>query len=210
MTLIFISLDREPNYTALSTDIINGRIVGASIKGATVFLTNTQVWKIVDENLDIIDYKNAPIELTINEIEGQGVAGVPAGGVMSIQGVLGGNAIPISGNLGVVSSSVSPSATASTDSLSLVAGSTLDTLNYDSVSYTVTNSHISNSITYTVFGANSADFSDKVITNIGTAIAAGLTSAFSGTAVFRYYAVYIISTVVLTPGTALVRGIAKG
>lgn len=40
--LIFLSMDARPNYLALSEDIVDDRINGASNIGKTVFLTDTQ------------------------------------------------------------------------------------------------------------------------------------------------------------------------
>jgi len=56
MTLHFVSRDISPNYTALSTDISGGKIAGANIIGATIYLTDTNVWKIINYDLSIGNY----------------------------------------------------------------------------------------------------------------------------------------------------------
>jgi hypothetical protein len=54
---------------------------------------------------------------------GQGVAGTPAGGVMSIQGVVGGTAIPISGSITATNPSVGTTGSAIPTSSTLIGGS---------------------------------------------------------------------------------------
>lgn len=56
-------------------------------------------------------------------ITGAGIAGTPAGGVLSIQGVVGGVAIPISGSITATNPSVSTNNTAIPGSSTLVGGS---------------------------------------------------------------------------------------
>lgn len=57
MSLIFIGKMNTPNYIAESTDITNdGNIVGASIIGATVLLTDTGVWKVILPDMTLEDY----------------------------------------------------------------------------------------------------------------------------------------------------------
>jgi len=58
MTLIYIGKMNVPNYLAdSSTDIeLDGTIHGASIKGATVFLVDTGIWKVISEDLTLQDY----------------------------------------------------------------------------------------------------------------------------------------------------------
>lgn len=118
--------------------------------------------------------------------------------------------IPLSGNMGASATQVSPVAQTSTDTLTLVAGSTMDTLNYRTIAYTIKNTHGTNGVTWSVFGANASDLSDKVIVSVGATLAAGISASYSATAVYRYYAVYEISTLIVTPGQLTVRGIAKG
>jgi len=69
MALTFVGHMNVPNYTALSTDIAASKITGASIVGATVFLTDTAAWKIIKSDLTLIDYV-LPVEVTFDgEIE---------------------------------------------------------------------------------------------------------------------------------------------
>ena len=56
MTLNFISRDSSPTYTALSTDVVAGKITGATIKGGTVYFTDTDVWKIIESDLTLGEY----------------------------------------------------------------------------------------------------------------------------------------------------------
>jgi hypothetical protein len=106
---------------------------------------------------------------------------------------------------------VAPVDQASTDVYTLVAGSQLDALNHLVVSYTVKNTHAANGITYKVMGGNLADMSDAVQVQAPAALAALAYGSFSTAgAVWRYYGIYIVSTVGATPGTAQVRGLTKG
>ena len=41
MTLVFMGNHNTPTYTALTTDIISNSIVGASVIGGTIFLTDS-------------------------------------------------------------------------------------------------------------------------------------------------------------------------
>jgi len=56
MGLVYVGKMNVPNYTSLSSDIVNNAIGGASIIGATVFLTDTAEWKIVLPDLTLGDY----------------------------------------------------------------------------------------------------------------------------------------------------------
>jgi hypothetical protein len=57
MTLIKLGSDNVPNFIALSSDItIDDKIVGASIIGGTVYLTDTSAWKIIKSDLTLDDY----------------------------------------------------------------------------------------------------------------------------------------------------------
>ena len=56
MALTFISLNNTPNYMALSTDIVDNAIAGAGV-GGTIYLTDTQAWKIVLADLTLDDYQ---------------------------------------------------------------------------------------------------------------------------------------------------------
>lgn len=56
MALYFISLDRIPSYIALSTDIVDNKIDGATAIGKTIYLIDTGEWKIIKEDLTLSDY----------------------------------------------------------------------------------------------------------------------------------------------------------
>lgn len=57
MALTFIGKLNTPNYLALSSDVgLDGIIPGAAIKGAIIFLTDTQIWKIIKDDLTLEDY----------------------------------------------------------------------------------------------------------------------------------------------------------
>ena len=56
MTLTFIGRDNIPTYIALSTDVSAGKIAGATTIGETVFLTDTDEWKIVLDDLTLDDF----------------------------------------------------------------------------------------------------------------------------------------------------------
>jgi len=56
MALTFISIEGVPNYIALSTDIVDNKIEGASIVGAKIFLYDIGSWKIVKSDLTLETY----------------------------------------------------------------------------------------------------------------------------------------------------------
>lgn len=56
MALTFISRDSHPNYTALSTDIVDSKIPGANIKGGTVYLTDLDIIKIIESDLTLGEF----------------------------------------------------------------------------------------------------------------------------------------------------------
>lgn len=60
MALKFISKTSFPNYICESIDIDeNGRVSGASIIGLTVYVGDLGIWKIIDDDLVLIDYNIA-------------------------------------------------------------------------------------------------------------------------------------------------------
>lgn len=106
---------------------------------------------------------------------------------------------------------VAPSDQTSTNTFAAVTGSVLDTYFKLSVAYTIKNVHGANSIDVRVVGANVSDFSDAVVVNGPTTLAAAaITSYTVSIAPYRYYRVEEKATVNDTQGTARVRGIAKG
>lgn len=57
MTLVYVTNKKSPNYIAESSDIEdNGSIIGASRIGNTVYLIDTEEWKIVLPNLKVSPY----------------------------------------------------------------------------------------------------------------------------------------------------------
>ena len=56
MTLTIISFESTPSYLAVSGDIVGGKITGATIVGATVYLTDIGTWKIIADDLTLVDY----------------------------------------------------------------------------------------------------------------------------------------------------------
>lgn len=56
MTLKFISGDSLPNYLATSSDVVDGKIDGCCLVGATVFLTDSYCWYIIKEDLVLEPY----------------------------------------------------------------------------------------------------------------------------------------------------------
>jgi len=64
MALVQIN-NNAPHFTALSSDISDNKISGLGYVGATVYLTDTKGWKIVNEDLTLSDYiikTNAVVE----------------------------------------------------------------------------------------------------------------------------------------------------
>ena len=56
-----IKIDLDPWFIAKSTDISGSKIQGVNIPGAKVFLTDNATWKIVDEDLKVVAFKNPPV-----------------------------------------------------------------------------------------------------------------------------------------------------
>jgi len=50
---------QAPHYTALSTDIVANQITGASYIGAPIFLTDTQIWKVVSSDGTLSPFSNS-------------------------------------------------------------------------------------------------------------------------------------------------------
>jgi len=66
MSLVFINKYAHPMYTALSTDIADNKIAGANTIGGTLYLTDTDVWKIVEVGGILGDYYPAGVPLESN------------------------------------------------------------------------------------------------------------------------------------------------
>ena len=56
MAVQHISNDSLPHYLALSTDIEDDTLDGASYVGKIVYLTDTNQWKIITGDLTLADY----------------------------------------------------------------------------------------------------------------------------------------------------------
>jgi hypothetical protein len=54
--MALIMIQNAPYYIAISSDIVDDKISGASYKGAKVYLTDTKIWKIVKSDLTLGDY----------------------------------------------------------------------------------------------------------------------------------------------------------
>ena len=65
MSLTFVGKMNVPTYTALSTDISDSKIVGASIVGGTVFTTDDFAWHIIKSDLTLGDYV-LPVQITVS------------------------------------------------------------------------------------------------------------------------------------------------
>lgn len=101
---------------------------------------------------------------------------------------------------------VAPAPLASTNSL--VALADIDTGPWKALAYTI--KVATNSVDWTVFGANAADYSDEQIVQVEAAVAAAGKSAYVvAQAPYRYYRVKIKSTTPGASGTATVVGLAK-
>ena len=62
MALKFISINSVPTYFAVSGDISNGKIAGATMIGKTVYLTDTGAWKIITaDDGTVVDYKSPAV-----------------------------------------------------------------------------------------------------------------------------------------------------
>jgi hypothetical protein len=91
---------------------------------------------------------------------------------------------------------------------SLVTGSTIDAAAYRSVAYTV--KVATNNVDWTVYGANQADLSDKIAVQAKAPVAAGAAGSYAvAQAPYRYYCVYIDSSVDGNHGAVTLAGIAK-
>ena len=101
---------------------------------------------------------------------------------------------------------VAPTPLLSTNSL--VAVAEIDVGPWKSLAYTI--AVATNSIDWTVFGANASDYSDEQVVQAEAAVGAAATGTYAvAQAPYRYYRVKIKSTTPDSHGTATIRGIAK-
>ena len=114
----------------------------------------------------------------------------------------------VSGSRIIQLEDITPAAQASTNSYAVVTDSNGTARAWQSISYTI--KVITNSVDWTVHGANISDFSDEVIVNAESSVAAGATDSYAVTqAAYSYYRVKIKSTVADNAGTATVTGVMK-
>lgn len=114
-----------------------------------------------------------------------------------------------SGGRAIPTDTVTPAAQASVDAVTVVTGSEIDARPWRSLAYTI--KVATNTIAWTVWGANAADYSDEVTVLSSAPVVAGAASSYTASPPpFAYYRVKIASNVGGVHGTATVRGIAKG
>lgn len=101
---------------------------------------------------------------------------------------------------------IAPAAQLSTASYVVLAGSELDARAWKSLSYTILVA--TQSVFWTVYGANSSDYSDEVVVQSEASVSAGASSSFSAAPPpFAYYRVKIKNNA--GAGTATLHGICK-
>lgn len=104
---------------------------------------------------------------------------------------------------------VGPIVKTSANAYAVVVGSEIDARPWGSVAYTL--AAITNAVTWVIFGANTADYSDEVQDGSETSVAAAAAGSYaSAPAPYAYYRVKIKSTAEGAHGVATVSGIAKG
>lgn len=104
---------------------------------------------------------------------------------------------------------VGPLEQAGTNAAAVVTGSEVDARGWRSLAYTI--AVADETLTWTVYGANQADFADEVVVNAGADVAAGAASSYAvAQAPYAYYRVKIVNKVADVVGTATVSAILKG
>jgi hypothetical protein len=103
---------------------------------------------------------------------------------------------------------VAPAAQASANDPAVVAGSEIDARGWSSLAYTILNAD--NTVTWWVYGANASDYSDEVIVDGPSDVAAAAADSYAvAQAPYAYYRVKIESKVDGAHGNVTVVGIAK-
>jgi hypothetical protein len=103
---------------------------------------------------------------------------------------------------------VTPAGQVSTASTVVLAGCEFDARGRISLCYTI--SVATNAVSWSVWGANAANYSDEVAVLEAVSVAtSGVSSYIATLAPYAYYRVKIIDTVGASHGTATVRGIVK-
>ena len=82
MALTFLGLKSDPMYLAISSDIVNSKISGASVVGGHIYLTDLKSWKIINLDLTVSDYVY-PFGASVDI----GVVGIT--GIAQVSGVVG-------------------------------------------------------------------------------------------------------------------------
>jgi len=112
--------------------------------------------------------------------------------------------------LASAATTVEPTAQASVDAYTLVAGSVLDTLNSLTASFIIENTG-ANSIDWKVIAGNESTLAAAIEAQAEATVLTTAYGTFSvNPAIWRYYGVYIKSTVPATPGEGTVIGVTKG
>jgi len=171
------------------------------------------------------------VEVDVTNGVASGTAGVPASDVITVQGISGGEALPtvleagsaIVGKVGIdqttngttnavsrAATVIAPAATASTNAYVLVPSALLDTLYSLVATFTIRNTG-ADSINWKVIAGNDSGLAEAIEAQAEATVLSGAYGTFSvNPAIWRYYGVYIKSTVDDTPGEATVVGIVKG
>lgn len=103
---------------------------------------------------------------------------------------------------------VAPVAQASVNADTVLAGSELDARAWRSLAYSI--KVATQTVDWTVFGANSSDYSDEVVVQAEASVLAAAAGSYSTTqAPFAYYRVKIHSNVGGVHGTATLVGVLK-
>jgi len=228
MALEFISEGAVPAYLALSTDIADSKIPGASLIGKLIYLTDSKSWLVINTDLTVSEYVLAfggsidvgDVTLLQSTAEiGKLGAGTAVIGKVGIDQSVSGTTNKVSidqttmGTTNAVSRAatvVTPSATASTNTYVLVPNALIDTLNSFSGTFTILNTG-ADSINWKVLAGNGSGLTEAIEAQAEATVTAGAYGTFSVTpAIWRYYGVYIMSSAPDTPGEATVVGTAKG
>ena len=61
MALTKLGIGNFPTYTCLTTDIVTNAVVGATIIGGTIFVTDNATWKIILPDLTLAPFKFPPV-----------------------------------------------------------------------------------------------------------------------------------------------------
>lgn len=97
---------------------------------------------------------------------------------------------------------VAPAAQLSTDAYAAITDGNIDARGFSTLSITI--AVITNAVTWEVYGANKADFSDEVVAQAGATVAAGAKGSFTLGAIatgFSYFAFYRVKIKATTPGS---------